>query len=263
MQSKYKEVPLVSIIMPAYNAEKFIKQAIISVQNQTVKNWELLVIDDCSTDSTIEIVEKIRSKDSRIKLFKNKENLGSAKTRNYGFEFARGKYTALLDSDDYWYPSKLEKQIQQLEKEAADLVYCSYAIVDKNRKKCCKDFIVPNTANVQTILIKSVVSCSTALMKTEIVKEHHFEEKFYHEDYVYWLELLQSGVKAVGLPEVLAEYRQSDNSKASNKISCAWHRWEIYRGYLKLSFLRSMFYFVCYCMKGLEKYSRNNESINN
>lgn len=260
MQLKYKEVPLVSIIMPAYNAEKFIEQAILSVQNQTVKDWELLVIDDCSTDSTIEIVEKIKSMDSRIKLLKNKENLGSAKTRNYGFELARGKYVALLDSDDYWYPLKLEKQIVKLETECADLVYCSYAIVDENRNKCCKDFIVPNRANLQTILVKSVVSCSTALMTIELVKKHHFNEEFYHEDYVYWLEVLQSGVKAVGTLEVLAEYRQSSNTKASNKILCAKHRWKIYREYMKLSFLSSMYYLVRYAFAGIEKYHKTMKS---
>lgn len=256
MKSEKMKTPLVSVVMPAYNAEKYIAQAILSVQRQTIEDWELLVVDDCSTDSTALIVERLEKQDSRIRLLKNEKNSGSAKTRNHGFEFARGKYTALLDSDDYWYPSKLEKQIQLLEKEAADLAYCSYAIVDENRNKCCKDFIVPNTANVQTILIKSVVSCSTALIKTEIVKEHHFEETFYHEDYVYWLELLQSGVKAVGLPEVLAEYRQSDNSKASNKISCARHRWEIYRGYLKMPFLRSAFYLTKYAFAGMEKYHK-------
>ena len=113
MQNSKDNTPLVSVIMPAYNAARFIEEAIASVQAQTVTDWELLVIDDCSKDSTKEIVKKIAEKDPRIRLLINKENMGVAKTRNRGLEAFEGQYVALLDSDDYWYPEMLQKMLDR------------------------------------------------------------------------------------------------------------------------------------------------------
>ena len=118
--------PLVSIIMPAYNAEAYIEEAISSVMAQTVSNWELLVIDDESNDNTKALVAALAEKDSRIRLVANQQNMGVAKTRNVGFGLFRGKFVALLDSDYYWKPQMLEKMIARAEETHADIVYCSY-----------------------------------------------------------------------------------------------------------------------------------------
>ena len=135
--------PLVSVIMPAYNAEPFIEEAISSVLSQTTSDWELIVIDDGSSDCTQKIISKFTSEDARVHLIINEENMGVAKTRNRGLDLFQGKYVALLDSDDYWAPQMLEKMIARAEETGADIIYCSYALVDEQGKKVCNDFIVP------------------------------------------------------------------------------------------------------------------------
>ena len=158
------EQPLISIIMPAYNCERYIEEAIRSVKEQSYTNWELLVINDGSTDTTEDVVRALALEDGRIKLIENPANMGVAKTRNRGFELSQGQYVALLDGDDVWLPEKLEKQVRLAQETGAEIVYCSYSIVDESRKKICDDFIVPDTIDYEGMLVRSVVSCSTALL---------------------------------------------------------------------------------------------------
>lgn len=127
--------PLVSVVMPSYNSEKYIPEAIHSVIAQTYENWELLIIDDGSTDSTANIVKQFSDIDSRITLYSNSKNMGVALTRNKGMDLAKGSWIALLDSDDVWHKDKLEKQLELAKKAGADIVYCSYCLIDKYGKK--------------------------------------------------------------------------------------------------------------------------------
>ena len=122
--------PLVSVIMPAYNAEKYIGEAIASVCAQTYKNWNLLILDDGSADRTVEIAESYAQQDARIQVLCNPQNMGVARTRNRGFDLAQGEWIALLDSDDRWRAQKLEKQLAVARSSDADIVYCSYAMID-------------------------------------------------------------------------------------------------------------------------------------
>ena len=127
-QRSYKTAqPLVSVVMPAYNAEKYIGEAIRSVQSQTYKNWILLAIDDCSTDHTAEIIQSFANEDNRVRLIRNVHNLGAAKARNRGFELAEGEWVALLDSDDVWYSEILEKQLAKAMEPGSEFIYGSGA----------------------------------------------------------------------------------------------------------------------------------------
>ena len=128
--------PLVSVIIPAYNAEPFLRETIESVLSQTVSDWQMLVIDDGSSDNTQKIVTEFAQKDPRIQLVVNESNMGVAKTRNRGMELCRGKYVALLDSDDYWKPQLLEKMIARAEETGADIIYCSYEMVTSRGVRC-------------------------------------------------------------------------------------------------------------------------------
>jgi len=242
------------VVMPAYNAEQFIRAAIESVQQQTVADFELIIVDDCSDDHTCMIAEELARNDSRIRFLRNPENIGVARTRNRAFALCRGSYVALLDSDDLWYPDKLEKQIQAAERAGADIVYCSYAIIDADNKHICADFMVPEKTDLKAMLAKSVISCSTALLTRTTAQEYLFPVDYYHEDYVYWLQLLQSGKRAVGVPDVLAAYRVSEHSRASNKFQSAKRRWQIYRNHMKFSWVQSAWYFSKYAWNGRIKY---------
>lgn len=247
--------PLVSVIMPAYNAQKYIEQAVTSVINQTYRNWQLIVIDDCSKDNTLDIVQKLAKKDDRITVVENAENLGVARTRNKGFDVAEGSWVALLDSDDLWHSDKLEKQLNAAQHTGADIVYCSYGMIDESGEKILDDFIVPEKTDFEASLAVSVMSCSTVMLSREIYKTHRFSTDFYHEDLVYWLEILREGYKASGVTEVLAQYRVSQGSRASNKFKSAYNRWRIFRKHLKLPLNKSIKYILKYTFAGLKKYT--------
>lgn len=250
------ECPLVSVLMPAYNAERYIEQAIRSVMAQTVSDWELVVVDDASRDGTVPIVETLAREEPRIRLYRNPRNLGAARTRNRGLDLCRGQYVALLDCDDVWYPDKLEKQLLLARKENADIVYCGYAIVDEYGKKKWRDFLVPEYTDVESTLVKSVISCSTALLGRSVTEHYRFPLGYYHEDLALWLQLLGDGMKAVGTSQVLAEYRVRPRSRACDKLSVARRRWQIYRSMMGLSVRESAFYFVQYAAAGVRKYRR-------
>lgn len=246
--------PLVSVIMPAYNASQYIEEAITSVLKQTYENLELIVIDDCSTDNTYELICEICKNDSRIAVYRNEKNQGVAKTRNKGFKLAQGEYVALLDSDDVWHSNKIEKQVMLAIEAKADIIYCSYGMVDAAGKKIGNDFIVPKTTDFSKMLKKSVISCSTAMLSKEIVKTYSFNKNYYHEDYIFWLNCLENGYSAVGIEEVLADYRILSKSRSSNKINSAVHRWKIYREYLKLPLLKAVYNWFSYVILAFVKY---------
>lgn len=248
--------PVVSVVMPAYNTEKYIREAVSSIENQTLRDWELLVVDDCSTDHTYEILQKLAQEDARIKIIRNQTNCGAAMSRNIAFSQCSGKYVALLDSDDLWEPEKLEKQVICAEKTGADIIYCSYSIIDECGRKKSPDFIVPEHTDFNSMLKKSTISCSTALLKSKLVAQFQFPTHMYHEDLAYWLELLKNGANAAGVIEVLASYRITPGSRAFNKVQSAVNRWKIYTEYLGLPAVRSTYLLAQYIFLGLIKYRK-------
>lgn len=245
--------PLVSVIMPAYNAEKYIAEAIGSVISQTYANWELFILDDCSTDSTAEIAENLAKSDSRIRLLKNSQNMGVANTRNRGFELAQGEWIALLDSDDVWHSDKLEKQLTLAKEKGTDIVYSSYHLIGENRESL-KDYFVPEMTTYEELLKENVLGCSTVLMHRKVLSNHRFSKEYYHEDYVFWLELLRSGYCAAGCKETLVDYRIVKGSRSNDKLRSARNRWLIYRKVEKMSFAKSANAFISYALHGLGKY---------
>lgn len=246
--------PTTSVVMPAYNAERYIEAAIRSVMAQTVTDWELIVVDDCSRDGTAAIVERLAREDGRIRLFRNPQNLGVAATRNAGLSYCKGRYIALLDSDDIWRNEKLSKQIETAEGTDADIVYCSYGIIDENGEPKCADFVVPEITDFHASLTKSVISCSTALFRAESIQNYRFEAEYYHEDLVLWLRMLRDGLVARGCVDVLADYRVINGTRSANKLMSAIFRWDIYKNMLGLSAWKSMALLVKYMMVGLLKY---------
>lgn len=249
-----KLLPLVSVIMPAYNAEQYIALAIRSVQRQSYSNWELIVVDDCSQDKTAEIINRLAAEDARIRPVFSDENQGAADSRNLALDLCRGEYVAFLDADDLWRPQKLVRQVSAALKSNADIVYCSYALVDEAGKPCHRDFIVNERTNLDEMLVRNVMSCSTVLLSHSAAQSHRFSKNVYHEDYALWLQLLQENYSAIGLTEILADYRVLPHSRSSNKLKSAKNRWKIYRSYLKLPLSSSFRYMTEYLYNGVKKY---------
>lgn len=245
---------MVSVIMPAYNAEAYIETAIRSVMDQTLADWELIVIDDCSRDATVEIVERLACEDSRITLLRNEVNMGVSKTRNRGMDLASGSFIALLDSDDVWHPKKLEKQVECLKQTCADFAYCSYAIVSADGEKVKADYIVPENITFESMLRENVIGCSAVLLTAPVVQKYRFGSDFYHEDYVLWMQLLRAGYRACGVKEILVDWRYIENSRSFDKRKSAQNRWLIYRKCLGLSLMQSLWAFLGYATSGVKKY---------
>lgn len=251
------KTPLVSVIIPAYNAERYIADAICSVQKQTFDSWEIIVLDDDSSDATCTIVRDMMAEDERIRLEENPGNIGVAESRNRGISLSRGKYIAFLDADDLWFPEKLGKQIRLLEKANADLIYTSYDIIDENGVWKKPSYLVPNTVTYEELLRENVIGCSTVLLKRDIALAYNFDANFSHEDYAMWVRMLADGKKACGCFEVLTAWRYMENSRSFNKLKAAKNRWHIYRELLNLSVIKSLSVFTQYVVAGLKKYIKN------
>lgn len=245
---------LVSVVMPVYNASKYLEETVQSVLRQTYENFELIMIDDCSKDNSLEIARRYEAQDPRIRVIAGETNQGVARVRNRGILEAKGAYIALLDSDDVWVDTKLERQVYLLESQEAEIAYCSYDFIDENGNEVLKPFVVPTETNYKKMLVSSVISCSTALITSQLLKAHPFKPEFYHEDYVLWMELLALPVKAVGDQTVLAHYRQVTGSRSNNKVNAALERWRIYRDALNMSLFDSVVAFIRYAIKGVRKY---------
>lgn len=244
---------LISIIMAAYNAEKTIKEAIDSVLNQTYENWELLVIDDYSTDSTRDIVKKVSQIDKRVRLIENAFNRGVSYTRRYGLEKAKGMWIAILDSDDMWNPNKLEKQIDLQKKTNADLLYTGSIFIKTNGELINWYLHAPKTMTYKQLLKQNLISNSSALVKKELYLKFYASGDKMHEDFATWLSILKTGVVAYGVDEPLLIYRLDKSSKSGNKVVAAKMNWNTYR-YIGLNIFRSFYYEVWYVIKGLLKY---------
>lgn len=251
--SQQNNQPLVSIVMPVYNGEKYIVEALESVINQSYDDWELIIVNDCSTDSTGKVLADFAENDLRIRVIENKTNCGAAKSRNAAISESKGQYIAFIDSDDIWHEDKLEKQIAQATEANADILFCSYSLMSANGKNY-KDFIAPPKTDFEKMLRENVIGCSTAVVRAELLKEHAFREDYYHEDYLLWLELLREGNIASGISDVLVDYRVSDTSRSGNKFHSAKERWKIYRNALKMDTFESCVCFLSYANNGVKKY---------
>lgn len=248
---------LISIITPLYNSSAFIAQTIESVQNQSYKNWELIIVDDVSTDNSCEIVSNYSANDKRIKLIRSPINQGPAKTRNTAIDAAKGSYIAFLDSDDLWLPEKLEKQINHMKDTKADLSYTSYQWMNEDGNTLPQIIPAKSNASYFDMLNFNQVGCLTAIYDTKNLGKQYFTDAG-HEDYILWLSIIKSGHIAKGLNENLAKYRIRQGSVSKNKIKTARFQWNIYRNIEQLSFFRSLFHFTIYTTNGVLKTLKSN-----
>jgi len=247
-------VPQCSVIMPIYNSEQFLEKTLESVLKQTFADFELIAIDDCSSDSSYEILQRMAKEDKRIKIYRNKENSGVANTRNRGIEAAQGKYIALLDSDDLWLPEKLEKQIDYIERKGCMLSYCSYGFIDKDNNDIGNVFCVPSHINMKDLLKKNVISCSTVIVEREFFLKHKFNSEYYHEDFVTWIDMLKECQNSYGHVEELAKIRIMNGSRSGNKMNSAKQRWLVYRNYLNMGVPIACYYYSNYAFLCIIKY---------
>lgn len=246
---------LVSIITPMYNAEKYIAETIASVQAQTYEKWEMLIVDDASTDGSASIVQKMMMNDERIKYYKNSVNCGVAQSRNIAISKARGRFLAFLDSDDLWRPVKLEEQLQMMKESGSAFCYGACSVIDETGKSIRRDRYVPEKIDYKELLKGNVIPCLTVVIDHKRIPDIIMPQ-IPHEDYATWLTILKEGIVACGINEVVADYRVCRDSVSSHKGSALKWTWNIYRNYLNLNLCACIYNFCWYAIRGLGKHVR-------
>jgi glycosyltransferase involved in cell wall biosynthesis len=245
--------PLISIITPCYNASKYIAATIESVQNQTYKHWELLIVDDFSTDNSVSIIKSYQQNDNRIKLLELKQNSGPAIVRNKGIEQAQGSYLTFIDADDIWLSNFIEVSLNKV-KNSEGFVFASYHRFDEALKPLYKDFIVPEKVTYAAILKTNSISCLTAFIDINRLGKLYMPNILYRQDMGLWLQYLKTIDVALGIKQPLAIYRIRKKSHSRNKLKLLKHQWDFYRNNAKLSMVKSAYFFSMWIVLGIKKY---------
>lgn len=242
---------LVTIITPAYNCSAYIEECIESVLSQTYQNWEMIIINDKSTDQTQSIVERYVEKDNRIKLYHQEKNTGAAIARNKAIELSKGRFIAFLDSDDIWKPNKLENQINFMINNNYGFTFTSYEFMSDSSKQA-KIVRVPKKINYYQYLKNTIIGNLTVIMDKEKFKEIRVEIG-YLEDVLTWMKYLKQGHIAYGLDENLACYRVAQNSVSSNKLRNAKRYFWCLREKQKLSLIKCIYFEIGYMFNAVKK----------
>jgi glycosyltransferase involved in cell wall biosynthesis len=220
---------LVSIITPSFNSEKFIAETIHSVQNQSYSNWEMIIVDDCSTDKTISIVEYFANKDHRIKVYKLEKNSGTGVARNTGLEKATGKYIAFLDADDLWKPKKLEIQINFLINNNLPFTFSYYDCINEQGTKLDKRVECPKNLSYRQLFFCNYVGNLTGIYEVNYFGKIAISSIRKRQDWMLWLTILKKVKSAQPIPESLAFYRIRENSISASKVNLLKHNFAVYR----------------------------------
>lgn len=260
------EEKLVSIITPMYKGASLVAKTIESVLSQTYKNWEMIIVDDCSPDggAGADVVQKYADKDSRIKLIHAKINRGSSGARNQAMEVAKGQYFAFLDSDDIWhsdYLSTMMNHISDNKDDSVAIYFCSYRRMNSAcTQELLKPYIFEGKRTFKQLLRHCPIFPSAAIVDTaKLPKKVFFREelKALRDDYVYWLDIMKGGLCAFGYSDVLVDYRMRDDSMTASKTKMIKPQWNIYRKVLRMNMFKSMWYLFCWGINGLMKYKVN------
>ena len=244
-------MPLVSIITPAYNCKNAIENTVNSVLSQTFKDFEWIIVDDCSSDGSFEFMKNLIKDDKRIILFQTQKNGGSAAARNIALKHAKGRYITFLDSDDLLDPNYLVCQLEFM-KEHGPLISAGYR---RQAEHTCTNFFVSEETDYKKALKGNPLSCLTTMYDKEVIGDAFFDETYdRHEDYIFWLSILKRGIKAYGNPQVLATYMLHANSKNSNKKRLVKSMYRVYHESEKFNFIKSWFYVFRYALYSKKKY---------
>ena len=239
----------VSVVIPTHNSSLFIDECIKSVINQTYKNLEIIIVDDCSSDSTLSIIKNY--KDKRIKIIKLKSNRGVSNARNKGIDEATGNYLCFLDSDDYWYLDKVEKQINFIEKNNYTFIYGSYLYLKNKHTHIAR---VPSKITYKEALKNTTIFISTVMLNLDKIKKEdiYMPNVKLGQDSLCWWRILKKSITAYGMKEVLSIYRVRDNSLSSNKFRALKRTWNLYTCE-DINFIKRVFYFMGYLFNAMKR----------
>ena len=240
---------LVSILMPVFNAASTLSESVVSVLAQSYRNWELLLVDDGSSDGSLDLARQFASDHRRIRVLSLGRNSGAAYARNFGLDHANGRYIAFLDADDLWHTDKLGHQIADMKKRSAALSFTGYERVDPNGAHL-EQVHAPHEVQYGALLKRNVMGCLTVMYDSEILGKVPMPLLQRQHDFALWLQLVRQTGTAYGLDENLATYRVGEGTLSANKAKAAKDIWRIFRGQERLSLVAASWYFGHYAYFG-------------
>ncbi|MCI5544836.1 MAG: glycosyltransferase family 2 protein [Azospirillum sp.] len=245
----------VSVIMPLYNSQSFVEAAVKSVQCQTYQNWELLIVDDASTDNSLAEARKFEKTDARIKVFASEKNRGVSASRNFAIKHASGRYVAFLDSDDLWSKHKLAKQIEFMKQNNAALSHTAYAFMNEDGKiKHSGKVNVDKNVDLAKYMKTTQIGMSSVMVDRRQIQTIHFpDDRKLCEDARVWMGYMREGYNFSGLNEVLSLYRIRDKQLSKNKVKMAANTLQRYWNEKNLPAYKRLYYFLHYACNGVEK----------
>ena len=250
----FMEQDLISIVIPVYNAGRYLTDTINSVQAQTCDNWELIFVDDKSTDNSAEIIAEYAKTDNRIKYSLLPENVGPALARNHGIDMAKGRYLCYQDADDLWHKHKLEKQLKFMKEKDCAFSFTGYEFADENGKPINKKVFVPETYTYSQAIKSTIISTITVMFDREkLSNEDLYMPNMGAEDSATWWKILKKVDCAYGLNEILSYYRRNKGTLSANKAVAAKRIWRLYRDLEKFSIPKSVFCFTCYALSAIKR----------
>ncbi|NMG42015.1 glycosyltransferase [Chelativorans sp. ZYF759] len=242
--------PTVSVIMPLYNSVEFMDAGIESVLRQTFVDLELIVIDDGSTDESLNRAHRFAKKDQRVRVLSLRKNGGAAVSRNHGIEKARGRYIAFLDSDDLWQADKLELQLNSMRERGAVFSYTDYAVVSLDGT-VRRTVFAPDRVSYYDLLKNTTIGCSTVIYDRQALGNRMFPLIRKRQDLALWLSILRDVDFAHRGGPVLTSYRERPRSLSGNKINAARYTWRIYRAFEELPLSHALYYFARYAVSSV------------
>lgn len=243
---------LISIIIPYYKKKEFIFETLNSINNQSYKNYEILIIYDDENLNDLKYLKDIVNEKKNIRILINEKNSGAGISRNNGIIKAKGEFIAFLDSDDYWHKEKLLKQLNYMNNEKINFSHTSYYIVD-NKKKIISTRNSRDILTYKDLLKSCDVGLSTVMVRKEVLLNNHFPNLTTKEDFVLWLNILKTGEKLIGINEPLTFWRKSNNSLSSNNFQKIIDGYRVYRKYMKMNFFLSIYYLFILSLNSLIK----------
>jgi teichuronic acid biosynthesis glycosyltransferase TuaG len=238
------EKPLVSIITPSFNSDKFIIETIQSVQNQTHQNWEMIIVDDCSTDNTTSIIEQFVINDNRIHFLQLEKNSGAGIAREMALSKASGDYISFLDADDLWKPLKLEKQLQFLKDNKIHFTFSFYDCIDEEGNALNKRVEAPRNLSYRQLFFCNYVGNLTGIYKVNYFGKIAISSTRKRQDWIVWLTILKKIKRAKPVPESLAFYRIRNNSLSASKVDLLKHNFAVYRTFHGFNYVASLFIMI-------------------
>ncbi len=247
---------LVSIVTPVYNASKFLKETIETVLNQTYKNWELILVDDLSTDDSVKIIEEyVKKYPKKIKLIKLKKKGYTAIARNKGIEESKGRFIFFIDADDLWEKDKIEKQIKFQKEHDCAFSFTGYEFATSEGVPTGKKVYIPLKINYKEALKNTTIWTSTVMFDMQKLSKNdiYMPDVRRGQDTATWWKVLKKVDYAYGLNEIMAYYRRCNNSLSANKLTALKRTWNLYRNVEHLNIFASFYNFCFYCFNAVRR----------